>query len=468
MVQVVSRQISSLLIHEVVVAILAVSNRERLLQRDGMEPRTRDHLTAVEQELGIEELLGLGIWIDGVPYNWDRSQSLEVITLSFPGLTGEWKNLRIPLTAIPKGWVATNETFDDLLEIVAWSLRHLAAGVHPTARHDGEPWLPSEKHRAPRGGTPMGVQGVLAEVRGDWLMYKEVFHLPGWKETSGCCWLCTATPADIRDASSAARWRRERLSHWDLLERILRKGHVLSPLLSAPGIKHTCFKVDWLHAVDQGAGSDFLGNLFFLLVGKMEGRRKKDRIKALLHVIKKWYTDNGVESRLQTLTWGMIKNNKAPPKLRCKAAEARALIPFAQFAAERYLNDLIPEELAAKQMSVHLNALYRTLSSATIFREDLMREHCRKFFLLYAGLEATHGAGSSKKWKVKPKFHLVQELCEMTTGCCPSLSWTYRDEDFGGSAAAMAKRKGGISTPKSNSRMLLDKFVAKNQVPAIL
>ena len=90
--QVLGKKISSLLIHEVVHAIAGFSTKDVLLRTEGMEPRTKDHLNAVKQELHIEELLGLSVWIDGCPHDWDRSQSLEVASINFPGLTGKWKN----------------------------------------------------------------------------------------------------------------------------------------------------------------------------------------------------------------------------------------------------------------------------------------------------------------------------------------------------------------------------------------
>ena len=51
----------------------------------------------------------------------------------------------------------------------------------------------------------------------------------------------------------------------------------------------------------------------------------------------------------------------------------------------------------------------------------------RKFLLLYLALEQSSPAGL---WKFKPKFHLLQELAEFDQ-VIPSLSRTYRDEDWG-------------------------------------
>ena len=453
---------------ELVEMLAKFGDKATLLDTAGMEPRTQEHLEVVKAEIGAEELLGLGLWIDGVPYNFDRSESIEAVAMNLPGLTGKWKNMRLPITAIPKPYVATGETMHDICAIILWSLRHLALGVHPCCRHDGEPFGPEDRHRKSVAGTPLRLRAALVEIRGDWLMMKEVFNLPGWKEKTGCCWLCKATPDDFRDASSTAPWRTERLSHWDLLERMLRQGHTPNPLMSAPGIRSHCFKVDWLHSMDQGVGADFIGNVFWMLLPKMSGRNRRQRIKSLWVDVQKFYREFHVEAKLPTLTQGMIKKQGAAPKLRGKAAEVRALVPFARMAAEKHLSSSNTVENTVIQMAKHLDQLYSTLSSSTIFRQDLMEMHSRQFCILYSGLEQTHRRKKSKVWRIKPKFHLMQELCEMTEGANPSASWTYRDEDFGGSVAGMARRKGGRKTPYSISHNFLVKWAAKFDVPMIV
>ena len=45
-------------------------------------------------------------------------------------------------------------------------------------------------------------------------------------------------------------------------------------------------------------------------------------------------------------------------------------------------------------------------------------------------------------------------------------SWTYRDEDFGGTVAKYSKRRGGKNTPLSTGRNVLMNFYAKHRVPA--
>ena len=88
----------------------------------------------------------------------------------------------------------------------------------------------------------------------------------------------------------------------------------------------------------------------------------------------------------------------------------------------------------------------------------------RKFAAQAVALEAT--SPKRKHWRVKPKMHIFLELC------CgeekPSLFWAYRDEDFGGTCARMARRRGGLLKPSATSSNVLKRFLMKSQVPRIL
>ena len=112
-------------------------------------------------------------------------------------------------------------------------------------------------------------------------------------------------------------------------------GKRLCNLFSSPGFRNSCIKHDWLHCVDLGVGADCLGGTFQYLVDSyFEGPSKKARCLALFKEIQEYYKETNAESRLPTLTPGMLtkgnkkSNKKSWPKLRAKAGEARALISF--------------------------------------------------------------------------------------------------------------------------------------------
>ena len=267
------------------------------------------------------------------------------------------------------------------------------------------------------------------EVRGDWSFFQSVFSFPGWRNKGGCCWKCPAQLADIADASSAAPWRQTRYSHWDVLQ-IMANKKGISPLFSCPFLTVSCFRIDWLHCCDLGVAADFVGNVLYAVSKEMPGGNSNERCKQMFREIVTWYKANGVQDRLQKLTVTMIqKSSTAPPKLRAKAAEARALVPFALYAAQRWLSADGPVHAAIRQAAAALVECYNHLTPE-VYDPAELRVASRTFCLQYAALRQFHEGTCF--WRIKPKFHLFQELCEMTRSC-PSASWTYRDEDFGGS-----------------------------------
>ena len=85
----------------------------------------------------LKTTLLAGIWCDGVPFNSDRSMTLETISLNIFGQEG---NLRLPVAAFPTEFVAKSQTFEDLFQIIQWSFKQLATGIMPSCRHDGRPF----------------------------------------------------------------------------------------------------------------------------------------------------------------------------------------------------------------------------------------------------------------------------------------------------------------------------------------
>ena len=79
------------------------------------------------------------------------------------------------------------------------------------------------------------------------------------------------------------------------------------------------------------------------------------------------YRRHEVQDRLQLLRFSMLRKEKASPKLRASAAEARALIPFALELANEVLDDANPFHAAMKSAAYHLLQCYKSLSKEIIF-----------------------------------------------------------------------------------------------------
>ena len=134
-----------------------------MYDRGGLDPLSLQHLVKCEGQAGAP-LVPLGIWGDAAPCNWDRTESLQVFSLNLPGLTGDNRTLRIPITALSKKSVATDDTYEDILAVVAWSLQWAALGKHPSCRHDDKAWQRADDWRC---------VAKVAEAR--------IIYLPVWK-----------------------------------------------------------------------------------------------------------------------------------------------------------------------------------------------------------------------------------------------------------------------------------------------
>ena len=155
----------------------------------------------------VKKCIRLGFGIDGVLVKWDRTESLTVVSLNFPGqVDPTFKRLRIPLTVVNKKF-CTPTSLDKVLEYISWSLALLIQDAFPSSDPSadgkaitGPPW------RKKRIRQPLGCYAILAEIRGDWECYKNVFGLQGWQDKY-CCFRCFVTKDSVKDATLTAEWR---------------------------------------------------------------------------------------------------------------------------------------------------------------------------------------------------------------------------------------------------------------------
>ena len=352
--QTVVHRIPIILPHEVVAALWQrSSNKDVLYSESSMSASAKKHLAYCKQQLQKDEVIGLGLWGDGCPVKFDRSQSLEVFAFNLPGAAeGELKNMRWPVTGVHKHFCLTHDTLDDILEIVSWSLRCLAEGHMPNCRHDGGAWTKSDAQRKKKANKPIPT-AALVELRGDWAFYKAVLRLPQFNELDGMCWRCSCTPSTWRDCSAGAPWRDSTLNHWQFLQRLNRQGRTCCPIFSAPYFLISIVAIDWLHTVDKGTAADYLGNLMWMIVERLPQSARKARVGALFQDILQYYRTYPCDSQLQDLTPGVIRVKSKRPCFYSKAAEARCLIPWISQAAN-YLDATDPFEASVLQYGKHL------------------------------------------------------------------------------------------------------------------
>ena len=79
--KVVQENVPIQLAHEVVAVLLRNGFRDKLLSKDNFDPLSLEHLIHCETEAGCD-LLGIGLWGDGAPTQWDRKETADVISIS--------------------------------------------------------------------------------------------------------------------------------------------------------------------------------------------------------------------------------------------------------------------------------------------------------------------------------------------------------------------------------------------------
>ena len=94
----------------------------------------------------------------------------------------------------------SDNTFDDIMEVMAWSMRHSLSGTRPVGRHDCSQFNSTDSKRAKKIGN-LPFMACLVQVRGDWDWMGKCFHLPFHNVEEGCCWLCKCKRKQVRNTS---------------------------------------------------------------------------------------------------------------------------------------------------------------------------------------------------------------------------------------------------------------------------
>jgi hypothetical protein len=414
--------------------------------------------------LQCDSTIAIGLHGDGVPYT--KRDSLEMFSWNF--LSCPTAN-RIPFTGISKRFLCKcgckgRHTFNAILLVFAWSLKMLIAGVISSFLPDGQPWQ-EDRYRVLVPGTKLFCRALLLQCRGDWPFLRTLFAFPAWNSES-ICWLCRANKSDksYKDCTSNAIWRTGRYSAGEFFHCLRLQGLQVSSLLSIPGFNISCIVLDWLHVVDLGIAADALGCLFWDLVDRclLPGSNKQERVKSLWKQLHAWYAIHKPVCRLSYLTKEMIRAGSKKPKLKCKGAECRYLIPFGVFLSAQH-QDVDSHQQTVAALFRQLHHLQELVAGSLPYDSKDASATCRQFCVLYTALEAEALLNSQDfLWSFKPKGHLLQELVEYQSWehGCPNLYWTYRDESWCGHWARHSKRRGGANSVSITAQRLLQRFRA--------
>ena len=402
----------------------------------------------------------LGLHGDAVPFQGTmRQQSLDYLTINLPS-NAQLTSLGVPFTVINTKFHSGYKTKEAILNILLWSLECLKKGEYPSARHDGTAWWKSDKHRALLQGS-LPARGILCEVRGDWAWLNSWFNLPTWNTASGLCCLCKATYGDFK--SQTAHERQDMLSKAEFVHRVVDMGKTLCPLWAWPEMTpQVMILPDWLHAVDQGIGSDIAGQLLLELARKQAGASLREKVATIWKEIQGLYKEYNIEYRFVNLTPEILGKGKnksdSTATLKGPAAHVRHLMPLLPILTAKYFKGGTTHELACDKLA------YGAMETNSL---PDMAKYGAKVAAQYIALEreAEHLNPACKEWKIMPKLHQFMHIME--AGFPPQEYWCYADETAGGLFQRLYQRKGGKERPGTCCEIMLSRWQQVTHFPSI-
>lgn len=78
-------KVAFLLPHEVLHKMAQRADSAVLHSQEDLSPPTKEHLQQTKADLGLDKAVAIGLWADGMPFNNDRSQSVEAVSWYLPG-----------------------------------------------------------------------------------------------------------------------------------------------------------------------------------------------------------------------------------------------------------------------------------------------------------------------------------------------------------------------------------------------
>ena len=397
-------------------------------------------------DAGAEDkpLAACSLWGDSAPYSNKDSLNLLIFTILSGIHRTTWWLVAFPKSSVCRCGCRGSHTFNRIFDILAWSFRAAAIGIHPAIDHTGKAL--EAGYLASQRGRMMSVRGALVAKRGDWQWMKSTLGLCGWSgegPSRRMCWKCKACfdgSIPPFDFTSQARWRStvcDMKTLWD--------GDIVSvsSIWGIPGFCLDFVKADWMHVsclgILQAASGSAMWELFVALGGTWA--RPVEACARLLKMIKVMSKEADVECPIGDLTVTMFRSamNKKP-KMKLKAAEGRRFL----VVLRKVLGTCFP--VSDRHSSTRFSCIdnlywcYRELEDWTDGGKSTMNlaRMGRRHLLLYTALHDLVPP-NSLLWRLLPKHHLFAHLITDARSN-PRLSWNYTMESEIGNAAALAAR----------------------------
>ena len=309
----------------------------------------------------------------------------------------------------------------------------LFRGFHPATNHKGQRW-PAGTFEAKQSGKPIADSKfffVIWCLAGDLPYLAEEYGLEHCN-ANNCCWLCSANRSDLTftDVTPTAAWRAT-------LKQVTHDSRVSEhPIWDLEGVARWHVPGDLMHTGCLGVLLYILGStLWELVFDGPYGGSAQARAKAVWQKISHKYVELGVDAsnRLADLDLDRFRQKHHFPELRCKAAEARHLLPVLTEVC-RDLNRSTARDLHRLAALDNLCNFYRLCNeSLEVPLADVsasMKNSAEHFLLHYHWLAATALEQGRLLYPMTSKFHCFWHIVDMATFLNPTSIWCYTFESY--------------------------------------
>ncbi|CAK9083768.1 Uncharacterized protein SCF082_LOCUS39746 [Durusdinium trenchii] len=373
---------------------------------------------------------------DGAPFT--ETDSIEVISFRCLLTSMPVGDSQLLLAAIPKAAVS-KETFNTIMECMAWSFTSLYEGKAPKKNHSGVP-MDGVKGRPLR-------RGVLWAITGDLEWFASQFGFP-YSSSNMICAYCladqkkTGSERPFTDCRPTAAWRSSILS-----PKFLQKEYGAHPLFKVPACSALAIKLDILHVLDLGVAAYLHGSVLIDIMDKLGGTSRslatffalgEAKMQLLNKKIAEMYGKLGIEAakRIKYLTLNDVASSaeEYPVLKHIKGNKIRHFAPVALELSKLHADDRAGQHRVA--MLEELQRIYTLLGKN--WKEwspecGIALERAGQVLLAhYSWLANDAFEKGLHRYSLVQKHHKLNHLLAQAHHIHPASAWCYGSESFMG------------------------------------
>lgn len=342
-----------------------------------------------------------------------------------------------------------NGTYQEVFEILRWSLSWMQEGLWPDRDRKGTFWAEGT-WQASKALQPLakGYRGLLFALCGDLDYFASLLCTPHYNTKKGPCALCRC------DEDGYLTWCNYRtdapwiISQWTKEDWFAWPQRSSCPIFSIQGGSCHYIAYDYMHCKYLGSDQYQFGSVLKVLTHYQMAQSPEQNLRQLWKDIQDYYRLHQVGARFRYLTKvSMYVRATGAPKLRGKAAEIKHFIEPLIHVWEKYRN---PALLLRQQVSLMLRL---NLRMETILEENKdqlsfddvtfseFRDVAFGMFAVQSQVARHFMEGDDDKnlFSLTSKSHMLLHSVLRSKFLSPRLVWAFQGEDMMQKVQALAK-----------------------------